>query len=606
MKLVFRKITFLTIAMLTVILCASVSSAWDTSDEVRRLNREVPSFDGFSGAEAVIWLRNNNFVMLTDGTMENTRQSIVMMGENIPDSWKIMKMPIPADGSLEIVEAAWYNPMTGIKEGKLGVADETLDGGAVVKVINTPDEAAGRAVVLIVKTKHNKRYGVDETIEMAGPLPIWEQTVTVELPEGRELYWFGRDVKDPVIDKSAGVQKYKWNVFNQIPWNGEGFVEYKRPSLSFSFRKGIVQSLSTMDETAKMVPALPIPSFTAKGDKTKAGIKLMEWIASPSRTLSGYPRQWVRPSDQIPQKGPWTPWEQTLILNKWLRKLGWESNVLWQAAEELDNSSPTSTSLWVAPVLEITTSGNKNLLYQAGQTSDFGVTAPSIAGSHIYRLKDGEYEKKAVSQGSPSDHKLSLTWILDLNDSGIAEGNLVIEVSGGWAELMSGGHLPSQDGRSVLENINFAIPGMTLAPISVVPTKTGYKLEFRVKCAPGIIYGGNLLLRLPGGIPTRVGEMIGKESNYTLRFPFIVDQKVRMKMPRGYKIVQAPPLKKLGEGTKAVLKESITHWPKKAQLLADSTWTVKTCNIDTNLAPVLKEELAACMRWPVLDIPFRK
>ena len=606
MNLIARKILSFSIAVLMIVFCVSAGDAWDTSSEVRRLNKEAPSIDGFSGADAVIWLRNNKFAMLADGTMENTREFIVMVGENIPDSLKIMRLPVPSDGSLEIMEAGFYNPMTGLKEGGLRVSDEMLDGGADVKVISVPDNAVGRAVVLITRTKHNKRYGVDETIDMAGALPIWEQNVAVELPEGRQLYWLGRDVKDPVIEKSAGLQRYKWTVINQEPWTGEGFVVYKRPSLSFSFRKGIVQSLASMEETAEKAPSLPLPSFASKSDKTQAGLELMEWIASPSRTLTGYPREWVRSAEQIPEKGPWTPWEQTLILNKWLKKLGWECNVWWQASEELNDSSPTSTSLWVAPVLDLSPTGGKKTLYQAGQVSDFGVTSPSVAGANIYRLNNGEYEKRKIGNGSSSDHRLSLTWLLDLDQNGTAEGTLSINVSGGWTDLMSGGHIQPQNITSVLKNINFAIPGMNLTQTSVVPTKTGYKLEFKVKCAPGIVYGGNLLLRLPGGIPTRVGELIGRESDYTLRFPFIIDQKVRIKMPAGYKILQVPPLKKLGEGTKAILKESITYWPKKAQLIADSTWTVKTCSVDAKLAAVLKEELAACMRWPVLDIPFRK
>ena len=71
-------------------------------------------------------------------------------------------------------------------------------------------------------------------------------------------------------------------------------------------------------------------------------------------------------------------------------------------------------------------------------------------------------------------------------------------------------------------------------------------------------------------------------------------------------MLQTPPLKQLGTGTKAVLKESITHWPKKAELRADSTWVVKSREIDGTLAQVLREELAASLRWPVLDLPFRK
>ena len=131
-------------------------------------------------------------------------------------------------------------------------------------------------------------------------------------------------------------------------------------------------------------------------------------------------------------------------------------------------------------------------------------------------------------------------------------------------------------------------------------------MKFNVKCPAGILHANNLLLRLPGGIPVRVGEMIVESTNYTLRFPFIMDQKVRMQMPKGYNLLMEPSVKKLGVGSKAVLNESINHWPKKAQLVADSTWVVKTTSIDSNLALTMRDELNACLRWPLLDLPFRK
>lgn len=584
------------------------AEAWNTGEEVRRLNKEVPSIEGFSGAESVVWLKDSHFRMLNDGTMESTLYYLVLTGESIPEHLSDMRIPVPEDGSLDILEASWYNPMTSMKEGELFVSEERLTGGSAVKRIKTPDDAVGRVVVLIIKTNHGKRYGVDETIEMAGHLPIWEQNVTVELPDGMQLYWYGRDMKDPLVTKSSGKQKFKWTIMNQEKWEGEGFVVYKRPSLSFSSRKGINQSLSAMNEFVDSFPDISIPKSIPLSDRTKAGLKLMEWLAEPSRKLVGYPRDWVRSPENIPEEGPWTPWEQTLLLNKWLDTLGWKTKVWWLAPAELDEESPGSTSVWSAPVLELSPNGGKTEFYQAGQASSYGVISPAITGTLLYRLKDGNYEKKRISSGSPSDHKLDFLWRLDLNEAGVAEGNLAITVSGGWAQLMSDGNLPLREGLNdfVNKRVNFAIPGMVLDPLSVIPTKTGYRLEFNVKCMPGIVLGDDLLLRLPGGVPSRVGEMIGKEDNYTLKFPFVIDQKIRMNMPPGYKMIQSPPLKKLGEGTKAVLKESIIHWPKKAELIADSTWTVKSVTVDNSLGAILKEELAACMRWPVIDLPFRK
>ena len=596
------------ISLLALLIAAAPSFAWDIRDELRRLNKEVPSMDGFAQAQALIWLKDSEFKMLNDGTMETTKKTIIMMGETIPEDWKKIIIPVPEEGKTEIIDASWYNPMTAMKEGALEVTKATLKGGAEVNLIKTPDSAVGRAVVLIVRESHPKRYGIDAAIPMASTYPIWEQNVTAEVPEGIELYRYERDVKEPSVTKAQGLKKYKWTVMNQAPWNGEGFVVYKRPELAFSTKKGVALSLKEMHKLELEIPSLPIPTVASKGDKTAKGLKLMQWMAEPSRLLSGYPENWVRPAVQIPEEGPWTPWERTLLLNRWLVKLGWESSVWWQSVTDIDAESPAALSLWAAPVIEAGSSKGKSVFYQAGQTSDFGVTAPSIIGSSIYKLNGDDFTKQNVKPGSPSDHKLSSLWIMDLDGNGVAKGTLQLNVTGGWTSLFFNGAIPQKDGLSSLirTRINFALPGMSLTPTEVEPTRTGYKIVFDVTCVPGIVHAGNLLLRLPGGIPARVGEMIGKNSDYTFRFPFTIDQKVRINMPKGYKVVQLPPVKKIGEGSKAVLKESITHWPKKAQLLADSLWIVKSVTVDKDLAAILKEELASSLRWPVLDIPFRK
>ena len=592
--------------VLAAIFLAQAAFAWDASSEVRRLNKEAPSLDGFKNAEALVWLRDNSYRMLGDGTMEHVSHSIVMIGEHVPQEWKEIKLPVRENGKITIEEAAWYNPMTGLREGKLEIGEETLAGGAVVRIIKTPDDAVGRAVVLSISETYDKRYGIDEAISMAGPLPVWEQSVTAEVPTGRQLFWTGRDVKEPVVTNDNGTQKYKWTVMNQEPWLGEGFIEYRMPGLAFSTRKGVDKSLSEMEELAFGVPSFSLPA-AARGDAKRAGLKLMEYLTEPKTTLEGYPKGWVRPTAQIPAEGPWTPWEKTLLLSKWLKKLGWNSEVWWQSVIELGDDTPTSVNLWAAPVLELSVSGGKSAFYQAGQSPEFGVAAPSVSGANIYRLKDGKYETRVVKSGSPTDHRLSLLWILNLDSNGAATGTLSVNVTGGWTDLISGGQLPTVNDLSALirKRINFALPGMVLTPKPPVATSTGFRLDFDVRCVPGIVHSGNLLLRLPGGIPSNVGEMIGRNSDYTFRFPFMIDQKVRMNMPKGYRMIQTPPVKKIGEGSKAVLKESIIHWPKKAQLIADSTWVVKTTHVDKDYAAVLKEELNACLRWPVLDIPFR-
>lgn len=584
--------------------------AWDSAGEVRRLNREAPSLDGFRDAEALIWLENSDFRMRNDGAMEYSSYRIIMIGETVPEALADIRIPVPYNGSVEIIDASWYNPMTAMKEGDLQVSEETLSGGASVKRINVPDNAAGRAVVLAIRETHHGRYGVDGAVALAGPLPRWEQNLTVEVIEGQEFTWTGRDVNDPLLSRDGAYVRYKWSVMNQEPWLGEGFVEYKKPFVAFGVKKGVDNALGIVEGVARSIKT-PLPSFAINGDKTKNGLRLMSWIAEPSRTLQGYPKSWVRNVEQIPDEGPWTQWEQSLILGKWLQTLGWEAEIWWQAADGLREDAPATKDLFVAPVLRLNANGgsNKKVYYQAGQAADFGVTAPGINASTLFRTNSKDaVEKQTVGQGSASDHRLSMLWRLRLGENGIAEGTLEVQVTGGWTELFSGGQLPEKKnlGGFLLRRINFALPGMALEPKTVTQIRTGYKMDFNVRCAPGIIQGGSLLLRLPGGVPQRLGDMIGREDEYTFRFPFIIDQKVRIRLPGGYKLVQQPAIVNRGEGSKAVLKQSIIHWPKKAELEADSTWTVKTRNVDAALAILLKEELAAELRWPVLNLPFRK
>ncbi|WP_288333665.1 hypothetical protein [Cloacibacillus porcorum] len=604
----FKKAAVFAAALLILSSSAVAACAWNSGDEIARLKKEVPSLETFGDNSAVIWLRNNESRMLADGSMENRRYTIIMMGEQVPEDWKTLRYPVPAEGSLVVEEAAWYNPMTGMKEGSLPVTEEKLAGGSAVSVISVPDDTVGRAVVIVVKENHANRYGVDETVNMAGSLPIWEQNVSVELPEGMEIFWTGRDMKEPLITKQNNVQRYSWQVMNQLPWHGEGFVTNERPMLSFSSKKGVLHSLRIIREMAASMPSLPLP-VSMKGDSARAGAKLIEWVSAPERTLVGYPENWVRAADQIPVEGPWTPWEQTLLLNKWLASQGWTVSLWLEGKMPLDETTPASTTLFAYPVLELKPrEGAKSSYFKAGLPFTFDRVPSSIAGTELYGLKDDEYVTKRLPAGSSSDNRLALLWRLKLDDQGKAEGKLDVTVTGGWSDIFSGNEVPSLNkiGTFLLAKINFAIPGMDITPTAVEPLPTGYKLSFDVRCVPGIIHGGSMLLRLPGGIPLRVSEMIGREKKYTLRFPFIIDQKVRMSMPRGFRMLQTPPLKQLGTGTKAVLKESITHWPKKAELLADSTWVVKSREIDGTLAQVLREELAASLRWPVLDLPFRK
>ena len=598
-------------AALALVLCLVLNgaafAAWDSEREIMRLKDEVPSMEIYGSNDAVIWLRSDEAKLSPDGVVERLRATVIMMGERVPDSLKRVAYPVPAGGSLTIEDAAWYNTMTGMKEGDLPVERETLPGGATVYVVTVPDDTVGRAVAIAVTETTKSDGSVSGTINMAGELPIWEQDVSVEVPDGTEIFWKGREMREPTESKLAGSVKYSWSVMNQLPWRGEGFVVNERPMICYSTKEGVLEGIREANALADSVPALPLPSITRSG--RPSGAQLIAWVNSPERTLANCPPDWVRASGEIPAEGPWTRWEQTFLLHKWLRQLGWDSKLWWNAKMYANAASPATPSLFDEPVLELRSPGTKRPHYfAAGLPYGEGRVPLSLAGTELYSDGENEHRTRKLSIGSASASRLSLLWNLKLADDGRAEGRLDITVTGGWNAMFSGSEIPAleESANVAMEKLNFAMLGMSLTPIEVSEEKNGYRMRFDVSCAPGIIHGDRMLLRLPGGVPMRVSEMIGQEDNYTLRFPFIIDQKVRMSMPSRFRLLQEPSLRQLGEGTRAVLRESITHWPKRGELLADSLWVVKTREVEGMTARLLREELAATLRWPVLDLPFRK
>ena len=483
-------------ALLCLAFAGSAFAAWNSEREIMRLKDEVPSMEIYGSNDAVVWLRNDESRLTASGKVERLRATVIMMGERVPENWKTVYYPVPSGGSLSVEEAAWYNTMTGMKEGDLAVEDRTLPGGAQARVVTVPDDTIGRAVVIVVKETRDSRNGVSGTVNMAGDLPIWEQNVSVEVPEGTEIFWSGREMREPTESMSGGSVKYSWQVMNQLPWRGEGFVVNERPMLCFSTERGVLAGIRRADELAASVPQLPIPS-EARG----SGTRLIAWVNSPERTLTGYPASWVR-GGEIPAEGPWTPWEQAFLLHKWLTELGWNSKIWWNAKMYADESSPAAVSLFEGPVLELKASGASRSSYFApGIPYGNGRVPLSLAGTELYGDGEKEHKTRKLSDGSASASRLALLWRLKLAADGRAEGTLEVTVTGGWNAMLSGSGMPEVEEAAAvaMEKLNFAMLGMHLTPVEVKEEKDGYKMEFKVNCTPGIIHGDSMLLRLPGG-----------------------------------------------------------------------------------------------------------
>lgn len=625
MRKILKTLKTFVLALVLTGIFAAAGFAWNPSQEVLRLNKEVPSFDTLGNPPAVVWLKNQEMKLNADGTTNTFRYLIVNFGERIPASWRVYRAVVPADGSLSLEHAGIYNPMTGSLDKKLNFKTETLPGGMQVVEAEITDDARGRAVVIVENEKRVNQKGIDATVMLAGNLPVWEQRIAVQMPKDDPLKWYANKMKDPDIINGKNEKIYFWSLTNQPAWHGEGIRIFQRPYISFSSSSTLLPVLENMQKKAEEYARVEKPA-AAPSD---AG-RLMRWLEAPERNEAKLPKNFLRPTERLPKEGPWTPAERTLLLNGWMKNDGGRK-IWWQSPTTIAAYNPVAEDFWSSPVI-VSASGKKTLYYQAGQGVDYGDVSPFLAGTDIYRRSDKKpaaadtdnakqtkkkkakkdasdgVDTKEVKAGSPSDHKLSLSWSLRLTDGGVAEGTLTANIDGAWAGIFSGGAVPTKENAAQLLNrcINFAIPGMVLTAADVKPRPSGYRLDFKVRCAPGIVQGKNMLLKLPGGIPEILGQLLYDNDSITFRFPFTISQSVRMSTPKGYKCFTNDFSNVIGTKKTAYLVEKIHNNYARNTLEADCVWIVKRLKQEMDDAQVLKQQIGAFLGWPNLNLPFRK
>ena len=618
-----RILKSLAVAIFLISIAAGAGYAWNPKEEIQRLGKDIPSMDTFGNPQAVIWLKNQEMRFNQDNSVDNFKYTIVYFGDRIPADWREHKIVAPVNGDTRIMLAAIFNPATGAQERTLKTELTTLPGGCKVYTVHIPDAACKKVIALVEGERRIDQANVDMTISMAERYPVWEQKIAVQMTQDKPLYWFANRMREPDILNAEKGKIYFWAVTNQPAWHGDGIRIFQRPFISFSASPKLSIVLAKMQEKAELYKKVELPSSAPS-----SADRLINWLEAPERNETQLPKNAIRPLNMLPKEGPWTPAERTLLLNACFERQGRGTKIWWQAPTTVMADSSVAEDFWSSPVI-VNAAGKKSTYYQAGQGVEYGDVSPLLAGTDIYRISDKKleaaaddsvkakkkkkisdtgYETREVKAGSPADHRLSLSWSLKLTPDGVADGSLSAIIDGAWAGIFSGGSLPTKDVAAQLlaARINFAIPGMFLTPTDVKMRPTGYRLDFKVHCAPGIVQNRNMLLKLPGGIPEILGQLLYDNDSVTFRFPFMIDQHVRIDMPKGYKYFSNEINNVIGTKKSSQLVEKISYNPARTVLEADCKWIVKKLKQEMDDAQVLKQQIGAFLAWPSLNLPFRK
>jgi len=589
---------------------ALVLEKWNTGSEVLRLVSEAPTLAAFPGTPGVVWMNSHRYSLTPDGGKVHYSIFLLLVGdETTGNRFMSKKFPYPRDNGavFEIDEASWYDESTGQHLGELRQREYDENGIRGIEVL-FPDETDGHVVAITTTEMVPSDYQLDDVLFLAGEFPVWEQTIEVAVPDGMLIYWEGSGVREPDRRSNGRTQVTTWTLLNEPAWVSSGLVESWRPSLAFSLDYGQLPILKNLRELENSVSAPKAPSsvLSARSNLTRTMGNIAKYMSSRLIPLEDG-TDTVRPFEAISVEGPWTAWEQVLIASRWLSSLGFDTSVYWVQNLPVGSNGPTSPKIWREPILKATDSGGHEVYFKAGWSGDPEKPHPSLFGLMLYRSGNSGLERITLPRGSASDHTLIQNWSVTVDENGVASGTLDITMTGGWMDVFAVERDDDAEsmGASIIRGKLFDILGADISVVSARSLSNGCRVSFSVEAAPGIVSSGSILLKLMGGLPVSFGDIPRNGMRFNMRFPFVFEINSSIKTPAGYRALSVPEKIQTGD-SKAMLEQSLTHWPKRALAEGRSRWTVRSFSMDEYMSGIISNQLHAVVGWLETSIPLRK
>ena len=415
-------------------------------------------------------------------------------------------------------------------------------------------------------------------------------------------------MREPEHKSDGRAQVTTWTLLNEPAWISSGLVESWRPSLAFSLDHGqtlILKNLRELENPA-YAPKIPSSVSSVRSNLTRTMENIAKYMSSRLIPLEDG-TDIVRPLETIPREGPWTAWEQVMIAGRWLSSLGFDSNIYWEQKLPVGSDGPMSPKVWKEPIVKATDSKGHEVYFKAGWSGDPEKLHPSLFGLMLYRSGNNGLERITLPRGSASDHTLSQNWRVSVDENGVASGTLDVTMTGGWMDVFAVGRDDEAEniGANIIKGKPFNMLGANISVKTAKPLPNGCRVTFSVEAVPGIVSSGSLLLKLMGGIPASFGDIPQNGMRYNIRFPFVFEISWSIKTPAGYRAISVPGKTQTGD-SKAMLEQSLTHWPKRALAEGRCRWTVRSFSIDEYMSGIISNQLRAVIDLLETSIPLRK
>jgi hypothetical protein len=497
--------------------------------DLRSMIRLNPDFSTYPSANGVIWLKRASYRAAPSGGLERRHLWVLLGREGLDSRWYSWNIPTPMGGKLEILEASAYSYPKGEKLG-----DAAQNGDAVHSVVFS--ELPGEFIlVLSYKETFPDKLSIDDLVWFSESLPLWEGAVRVTAPFP---FYHATNVADvaPEEREVGGYKTYEWRLINTPAEPRFSMRASERKYLAFASREGRDAAARAL----KAMEAAPAPPVTVQ-DMLRGGRKgvenLLQWFyKQPGLTLTG-----VR---EIPAEAPWTPREKLLLAHRWLKDTGVNARLFWRPVYRPGAGEPAYASVAVEPVLEVFGSSYCTM----EQLPHLRETTASLQGSTVYGVTlDGRLEERKIPAPGATLNRLEANVSLTLGENGMINGRLRLTARGAWRHLLFP-ESPEDGGAAFLASL---FPqGPRFRGVTRKELRDRYEITATLAETQAITdtRGDTILASMPRLIPSWLTELASGPSLFGVRFPFVLESKIALRLPPRVADVALPTPVERGSG----------------------------------------------------------
>lgn len=618
----FNKGMFLKSAILllvaTSLLLLGMFSAFaeeeDTLALIRKYVQQSPPLTAYGkNVKAMVWHRSHTYKMLADGTLVKTSRWLIYSESPLPESWGKWIIPFVGDEGVELKEAAIYDPI----DFKLikTLSPITVDHrGLSWLEIDVPPMNIPHVFSLCYLKEFPGRWNVDDVVPIDLDLPQWRTIVSVSVPHDSSLVWATTKNNHMAPGLVQGVEDtYLWEFVNRFPASEFALEVENSNLLSFSMRNGWLNAIKPLEDWAnslKTVMHEDVKKILEKKDKSKSGLEILQW-AKNKQLLLGSSSIWKirRSAEEIPKEGPWTLWERNVLLAHWLSLAGWDVRINWLPlfVPNKNENVPGTPHMISRPIFEARSPGSGSYkFYDFGGSlrEETGLMPDALWGKTVCLYDGMDVKLKQLDRGNIADHRLRARWNLELADTGEVQGTLELMLSGGWPYVIFGCQGYSLD----MSSITHLYPpqvDVKWKEGEVLEKPNGLTIIYPVTGMLGITSGNQMLLMLPSISFDSLRALRGLDVGAKLRFPFLLEGFVTIKLPSGYEAFSLPYLSSKSDG-KIRWEQSIDE--KSRGRIVDARWRflVEEFSLEEEALSTLHAGLKVLQQWSNRTVPIRR